>query len=120
VKNLKISSQLSLLVGVLSVMLLGIGLIGLWGMSRSNAALKSVYEDRTVPIEQLAHMNALQLSNRLALTNALLQTLPAAEAAAQIDANIGKAGKLWEAYMATKLTTAWPPPRRRSPRATTT
>jgi methyl-accepting chemotaxis protein len=104
VKNLKISSQLSLLVGVLSVMLLGIGLIGLWGMSRSNAALKSVYEDRTVPIEQLAHMNALQLSNRLALTNALLQTLPAAEAAAQIDANIGKAGKLWEAYMATKLT----------------
>jgi methyl-accepting chemotaxis protein-1 (serine sensor receptor) len=104
VKNLKISTQLSLLVGVLSVMLLGVGLMGLWGMNRSNAALKTVYQDRTIPIDQLSHVNALQLSNRLALTNALLQTLPAAEAMAQIEANSAKAGKLWDAFMATHLT----------------
>jgi methyl-accepting chemotaxis protein len=104
VKNLKISTQLSLLVGALSAMLLAIGLMGLWGIGRSNAALKTVYEDRTVPIDQLAHMNALQLGNRLAMSQALLQTLPAAEAAAQIEANIAKASKLWEAYMATELT----------------
>ena len=85
-------------------MLLGIGLLGLWGMSRSNAALKTVYEDRTVPMEQLADINALQLGNRLALTSALLQTLPAAEAVAQVEANMAKASKLWEAYMATQLT----------------
>ena len=103
-KNLKISTQLSLLVGVLSVMLLGVGLMGLWGLSRSNAALKSVYQDRTVPIDQLAHMNALQLNNRLTLAGALLQTLPAAEAVTQIEANIAKAGKLWDAYMAMQLT----------------
>ena len=38
-----------------------------------------------MPIEQLADMNALQLSNRLALAKALLQTLPVAEAVAQIE-----------------------------------
>jgi len=104
VKNLKISTQLSLLVGVLSVMLLGVGLMGLWGINRSNAALKTVYHDRTIPIDQLSHVNALQLSNRLVLTNALLQTLPAAEAMAQIEANSAKADKLWDAFMATHLT----------------
>ena len=103
-KNQKISTLMSWLIGTLAAMLLGIGLLGLWGMNRSNAALKSVYEDRTVPIDQLAHVNALQLSNGLAVANGLLQTLPAAEAAAQVEANIAKVTKLWDAYMATQLT----------------
>ena len=100
-KNLRISTQLSLLVGVVSAMLLGIGLLGLYGMSRSSDALRTVYEDRAAPIEQLADMNALQLGSRLALAQALLQALPAAEAVAQIEGHIAQAGKLWALYMAT-------------------
>ena len=103
-KNQKISTLMSWLIGSLAAMLLGIGLMGLWGMNRSNAALKTVYEDRTVPIDQLAHVNALQLNNRLAVANGLLQTLPAADAAAQVEANLAQANKMWDAYMATQLT----------------
>jgi len=100
---MKISTQLSWLIGVLSAMLLAVGLIGLWGMNHSNESLKSVYEDRAVPIDKLAHVNALQLANRLAVANALLQTLPTAEAVAQVDANLVQIGKLWDAFMATQM-----------------
>jgi len=102
-KNLRISTQLSLLVVGVSVMLLGIGLFGLYGMGRANDALRTVYEDRAAPIEQLADMNALQLSSRLSLTQALLHSLPAAEAITQIERNAAQAGKLWELYLANPL-----------------
>ena len=103
-KNLRISAQLSWMIGTLWFMLLSIGLMGLWGMKLSNAALKTVYEDRTVPIEQLAHVNALQLGSRVAVSNALLQTLPVADAVAQVEANLAQASKMWDAFMATQLT----------------
>jgi methyl-accepting chemotaxis protein-1 (serine sensor receptor) len=102
-KNLRISTQLGLLVGGVSVMLLAMGLFGLYGLGRASDALKTVYEDRAAPIEQLAEMNALQLGSRLALTQALLHTVAADEAVAQIESNIAQAGKLWEHYMATPL-----------------
>jgi methyl-accepting chemotaxis protein-1 (serine sensor receptor) len=103
-KNLKISTQLTLLAGTLSALLLAIGVLGLWGMTQANAALKTVYEDRIVPLDQLGSINALQLNNRLALSSALLQVQPAAEAVAQVEANMAKLSQLWEAYMATYLT----------------
>jgi len=102
--NLRISTQLSLFVGAVSVMLLGVGLLGLYGMSRSSDASRAVHEDRASPIEQLADINALQLGSRLALSQALLQALPAAEAAAQIEAHIAQASELWALYMATPPT----------------
>jgi methyl-accepting chemotaxis protein len=104
VKNPRISTQLSLLVGLVSAMLLGLGLLGLHGMSRSNDALKTVYEDRAMPIDQLARMNELQRDTRLALAQALMQTLPAADAVAQIEGHIAQAGKLWEAYLSAQPT----------------
>ena len=103
-KNPRISTQLSLLVGLVSAMLLGLGLLGLHGMSRSNDALKTVYEDRAMPIDQLARMDALQRDTRLALAQALMQTLPAADAVAQIEGHIAQAGKLWEAYLSAQPT----------------
>jgi methyl-accepting chemotaxis protein len=99
-KNPRISAQLSLLVGLVSAMLLGLGGLGLHGMGRSSDALTAVYEGRALSIDPLARMDALQRDSRLALTQALLQTLPAADAVAQIDGHIAQASKLWEAYRA--------------------
>jgi hypothetical protein len=72
VNNLKVSTRLMLLISVLSVLLVAIGGLGLFGISSSNDALKSVYEDRTVPTAQLGSIRALQLANRLALNIALV------------------------------------------------
>ena len=105
-KNLKVSTRLTLLIGVLSLLLVGIGLLGLHGISQSNSALKTVYEDRTVALGQLGQIDALTLASRLALNVAMDE--PAGEAqsqrTAEIDGNLARVAKLWAAYMATKLT----------------
>lgn len=105
-KNLKISTRLFLLIGIFSAMLIGIGVIGLSGISKANDALKSVYEDRLIPTEDIADIQRMLLRNRLAVTVSLVT--PTAEtisaSAAEVEANIANIGKKWEAYMATSLT----------------
>ena len=105
--KLKVSTRLTLLVGVLSLLMAAIGLLGLYGISQSNAALKTVYEDRTVALGQLGQIDSLTLASRLALNIAMDTPTPQvlAERTAEIDGNLAKAATLWKAYMATTLTT---------------
>jgi len=104
--NLKVSTRLSLLIGVLAALIVAIGGLGLHGIGQSNDALKSVYEDRTVPATQLGEIRALQLGNRMAINIALITPTPENISArnAEIVANIATISKTWEAYMATTLT----------------
>ena len=51
--KLKVSTQLSILIGTLLLLMVGMAAIGLWSNGRANEALKSVYEDRTVPVQQI-------------------------------------------------------------------
>ena len=104
--NLKVSTRLMLLIGVLSALLLAIGSLGLFGIGQSNDALKSVFEDRTVPAAQLGQINALVLRNRMAVNIALVTPTPEVikERTAQIESNLAAIGKEWDAYMATYLT----------------
>jgi len=104
--ELKVSTRLTVLVGCLSLGLVVIGLFGLWGMGNSNASLKTVYEDRTIPMGQIAQIDKLMLQNRLMIAGALLDPSPEEIAAdtAGVDANILAINKLWDAYMATALT----------------
>jgi methyl-accepting chemotaxis protein len=104
--NLKISTRLLVLIGVLSVLLVAVGGAGLFGISASNDALRSVYEDRTVPLGYLGDIGAKQISNQLHITEALLTPTPDVIASniADVEANMVAITKLWEAYLATKLT----------------
>jgi len=106
VNNLKISTRLMMLIGVLSALLVAIGGLGLFGISQSNGALKSVYEDRTVPTAQLGEIRALQLDSRLALNIALVTPTPQnfAERVAQVEANVPRVSKLWNAYAGSLMT----------------
>ena len=74
--NLKISTRLMLLIGLLSALLVAIGGLGLFGIGKSNDALKSAYEDSTVPIVQLGAIKALLLENRLNIYIALITPTP--------------------------------------------
>jgi methyl-accepting chemotaxis protein-1 (serine sensor receptor) len=107
VNNLKISTRLSILIAVLSALLMAIGGFGLYSAARINDELKSVYEDRTVPLVQLGAVKQLMTANRLAVAAALLTPTPdfIASQLAQIDANIAEVAKQWDAYMASGLTT---------------
>ncbi len=55
--NMTIKSRLFILIGMLSLLLVGIGTLGLYGVNQSNAGLKTVYEDRTVVAVDLATIN---------------------------------------------------------------
>jgi methyl-accepting chemotaxis protein len=105
-KNLTIKSRLIFIIGLLSVFLTSIGILGLYGISHSNEGLRSVYEDRTVALGQLDTIIRALLRNRIAVNNSLLfpsdenvknQLEKMAENKALIDKN-------WDAYMATYLT----------------
>ncbi len=100
----KISTRLMFLVGLVSLLLIGIGAQGLWGISQSNAAYKSLYEDRMVPLAQLSEINESLLDSRLAIANSLIHSDEIAKHATQVEANITAASKTWAAYMASFLT----------------
>ena len=104
--HLKVSTRLTVLIGCLSMGLVVIGLMGLLGINSSNAALRSVYEDRTIPMGQIAQIDKLILQNRLMIAGALLDPTPEEIATDTngVDANIVAINKLWEAFMATTLT----------------
>lgn len=104
--HFKISTRLSLLVAVLSIVVLVVGAMGLFGTSQSNAALKTVYEDRTVALGQLTDMERLLLSSRLALVDAQSDLSPAVirKNTEQVDTYLAAAEKIWKAYLATYLT----------------
>ena len=59
--KLKVSTRLTLLIGMLALIMVCIGGLGLYGISRSNDALKTVYEDRTVALAHLGQYLARKL-----------------------------------------------------------
>jgi len=105
-RNWKLRTRLAALAGVLTMLVAAVGAAGIFGASSIEKALKSVYEDRTLPIEQLAEVRDKLLRNQNAVAAAVLH--PTAEEARTqlqlIEANADAITKQWDAYMATYLT----------------
>jgi len=104
--NLKISTRLMVLIGSLSALLVLIGGIGLYGIGQSSDVLKTVYEDRTVSVGQIADINRLNLGNRLLIAATLINPAPEeiAKSMDLIETNIATIDKVWADYTATILT----------------
>jgi methyl-accepting chemotaxis protein len=105
-EKLKISTRLSLLIVGMSVLLAVAGGMGLFSLNQSNAALRTVYEERTVPMGQLGRIESLLLRNRLAIAVAMVTPTPdvIADSVAKVDANIVEISKTWDAYVVNRLT----------------
>ncbi|MFZ3018774.1 MAG: methyl-accepting chemotaxis protein [Gallionella sp.] len=102
--NLTIKTRLIFVISFLSVLLIAIGSYGLWGMSQTEEGLRTVYEDRTIPMGQLNTILRNLLNNRLAVANGIIEPENAQKYADEMDGNIEVITKTWEAYMATYLT----------------
>ncbi|MDE2400866.1 MAG: Tar ligand binding domain-containing protein [Burkholderiales bacterium] len=104
--NLKISTRLVLLIGVLCVMLISIGGIGLFGITKTDDGLQSIYEHNTVPLSQISEIQTRLLRNRLAIAISLITPKPETivPATAEVDANIEAISKVWEVYSSNILT----------------
>jgi PAS domain S-box-containing protein len=100
-------ARLITLVSVLGLFMLAIGLTGMLSTRDSNTRLKSIYEDRTVPLAQLSQINELMNKNALVLYEAALAGLTGktvGDAAGSIAKNAETINKLWSEYTATYLT----------------
>lgn len=72
--NMKIRTKLTVLIVFVSVLLGGIGLTGLMGITNSNNALLSVYNDRLLAINQLNEIRSNQMQIRIELLSARQET----------------------------------------------
>jgi len=102
----KISHRLIFLVAVFSAMLIAGAAMGLYGISKSNDALETVYLDRTVPLGQLTEMSRITTRNAALLTSAANESdsEKVAKSIAEIERNATIGDKTWADYMATYLT----------------
>ena len=103
--HLKVSARLTILIGLLSALLVVLGGLGLYGIGQSNEALKSVYEQSTLPATQLGRIDALVLHNRLAVHAALVSPTPEniRQRSAEVESNIAAISMEWAAYMTSQL-----------------
>ena len=102
---MKISTRLLVLVGSLIVAMLGIGVLGLYGVGKSNASLKSVYQERTSPAVALGQIDALTTAMRMNVAEALANPTPEVMASSiqQVQAQRAQINTLWVAYTSAPL-----------------
>lgn len=109
-KDLKIGTRLFSLVGLLSLVLLGVGFIGLQGVNQIDNGIQSLYHDHFAPSERISRINDLMREN---IQQALLACLhdprlPVSRVheanhdvtlhTRKIEANISEITRLWGEY----------------------
>ena len=104
--KLKISTRLAVLLGILSLVIAVNGAIGIISNYKTNASLKTVYEDRTVCIGQISDIQNFLKLNEVAIISSLANKDPKAftSSVEQINKNLQSIDGIWNAYMATYLT----------------
>jgi methyl-accepting chemotaxis protein len=102
---MRVSTRLFVLVASLAALLLVIGGFGVVGARQSNDALRSVYEDRTVPAVALGQIDALTFSSRMHVAQALANPLPdvIAFSVKEIAANQKLVADTWAQYRQSPL-----------------
>jgi len=105
--KLRISQRLILMTGLPLLLACVLAGNGLWALQAGNASMKTVYEDRLIPVDQLAKINDL---NQMSLIELLLASRAvadkgnASEQLSNIKKNKADIDKNWSTYMATYLT----------------
>lgn len=98
-KHIRIRTQLTILIGFLSLLLLGVGGLGLYHLYKANEALRDLYFQRVVPLGQLDTATRLMTRSQLEVTLGLTGDPAAASAEMDgVERNIARVNQLWGAY----------------------
>ncbi|AZP10579.1 methyl-accepting chemotaxis protein [Undibacterium parvum] len=103
--TLTLKKRLTIVIGLLCLLTIVIGSLGLYGMNKSNEGLKSVYQNRTLSLEQISRIDRLLVQNQLALADALQDSMEVTIKlkAGQIEKNTSEINTAWSLYMANHL-----------------
>jgi methyl-accepting chemotaxis protein-1 (serine sensor receptor) len=104
-KNITIRTKLIVVLSFLSVQLIVGALIGIISLGMSNNAAHSMYADRLIAMGELDKTVRLLSLNQLIVAKSITgSTAEVGKQMDDVDANIQAASKIWDDYMATKLT----------------
>lgn len=103
--NIKISTRILFLVGLVSLLLLVVGGIGLYGINKTDDALESVYQDNTVAIARLEEVSRLMTRNRVLVMDAAINPTQAnlEKRGKEFQSNLQELDSAWHDYINTKL-----------------
>ncbi len=106
-KNSTIKARFLSVIGLLCISLLIVGGMGLYGITKASEDLGSVYEQRTIPMNQIALIQKLLLTNRIRITANLSasSTEEIQKNTLEVEQNIAEISKIWSVYIATSLAT---------------
>ncbi|MDO9195195.1 EAL domain-containing protein [Rhodoferax sp.] len=118
--NVNIGVRLLMLMGLAAFVALLLAWAGIQGLGASKESLRSVYEDRMLPVQHLAKIASLMLDNRVLLLAALgevsvstgqhpallMNSMASSAAADTIEKNIETINSLWHHYTSSALTPA--------------
>ncbi|MFH1340922.1 MAG: methyl-accepting chemotaxis protein [Pseudomonadota bacterium] len=102
-----LNARLMTLVGTLALFMVSIGLAGILATRDSNARMKSIYEERAVPLTQLFDINDRMKDNTVAQYDAATNGRagkPVGDIAGRVAGNIEAISRTWNEYAATYLT----------------
>ena len=102
-----LKARMVTLIAVQAAFMVIIGITGILATRDSNTQMKSVYEDRTVPLAQLFDINDRMKGNTIALYDALARSRagkPQGDVAGVVSANMEAISKTWAEYTASYLT----------------
>ena len=103
-KNSTIKSRLTLVIGFLSLLLVGIGSIGLASLKSTNGALKSLYEDRVLPTGRLTLVAKYMDATRIGVAESMYSSMSTIAAEMdQIDKRVQEENAILDSYLASKL-----------------
>jgi methyl-accepting chemotaxis protein len=102
--NLTIKARLTLVVILMSILAITLGMVGLNGMKKANYGLKTVYEDRAVPLADLAEINSYILHARTGIVTSFSFPEEMANQHKGVEKDITNTSILWNKYRSTFLT----------------
>ena len=96
--NMKISSRLTILLALLLAGIVLIGGLGLYVSGKINRTLEEVFDQKVVPLVQLTAIAKANLSNRLAISNSIIQPENMQNYIQEIGKNKAEIDRQWEAF----------------------
>jgi methyl-accepting chemotaxis protein len=103
--NLKISTSLVITFAVLILLIVFVAGFGVAKVKAANSSMKTIYDDRVVPLKQLKVVNDMYSAKVIDSTNKTANAMMTPTAAIKlIDESINTANLQWKAYIETSLT----------------
>jgi methyl-accepting chemotaxis protein len=104
INNLTVKTRLFLLIGLMSVVMLTLTGLNLYALRQTNQSLRTVYEDRTVPLTDLAEIKVRALHVRTGLVTSIAFPNETPGQHKKVEQDLLEISTLWNKYLSTYLT----------------